>query len=258
MIFTNQVVAVTGAGAGIGKATALRFAETGAVLALLDKDEKAVKRTAEEVEVFGGKACAFEVDVLDYNRICAVIANTVNKYGRVDVWCNCAGVSTMGHVWDISEEEWDFNMDVNAKGVFLCTKAVLKPMLKQRYGRVINIASIASLQADPLLSHYCASKWAVLGFSKTAAYEVGKYGITINCVCPSTVCTDMQSREMIWSAELQGISRQEVVKQWIAATPAGRLVEADDVAELVLFLARKENAMINGAAIPVTGGSDLA
>lgn len=257
-MFANQVAVITGAGSGIGKTTALRFAEKNATLILLDKDEAAVRQTAEEADALGGRASVYAADVLDYSRLRQVVSNTVNKHGRIDIWCSCAGVSTMNHVWDITEDEWDLNMDVNAKGVFLCIKAVLKQMIKQRYGRIINIASVASLQADPLLAHYCASKWAVLGFSKTAAYEVGKYGITINCVCPSTVCTGMQSREMLWSARLQGISGEDVIGQWLRATPAGHLVEADDVAQAVLFLAKRESSMLTGIALPVTGGSDLA
>lgn len=160
-------------------------------------------------------------------------------------------------LWALTEEEWDYNMDVNAKGVFLCVKAAAERMMPKGYGRIINIASVAAIQSDPLLAHYCASKWAVLGFSKTAAYELAKYGITVNCVCPGTVCTDMQAREMQWSAQLQGIEQEEVYQNWVTGTPMGRLTQATDVALAVEFLACRENHMITGIALPVTGGAEL-
>lgn len=253
----NEVAVVTGAASGIGRAVAQRFAEEEARLLLLDKDAGKLEEVVLQLREQGTVADAFPADVLKYEQMQEAADHAVALYGRIDIWCNCAGVSTMNHVWEISEQEWDFNMNVNAKGVFLCVKAAANKMMPQRYGRIINIASIASLQCDPLLAHYCASKWAVLGFSKTAAYELAKFGITVNCVCPGTVSTDMQIREMRWSAELQGITPEQVYQNWVDGTPIGRLTTPADIADAVTFLARRQSGMMTGIALPVTGGAEI-
>jgi len=253
----NESAIVTGAGSGIGREVSYRFARSGAKLLLLDKDKTRVEQTAAELLAQGAEAEAMATDVLSYEQLCDAADRAESLYGKIDIWCNCAGVSTMNHVWDLTEEEWDFNMDVNAKGVFLCVKVAAAHMMPRRYGRIVSIASIASLQSDPLLAHYCASKWAVLGFSKTAAYELAKYGITVNCVCPGTVATEMQAREMQWSAHLQGIDPDQVYQNWVTGTPIGILTQPSDVAQAVEFLARRENRMITGIALPVTGGAEL-
>ncbi len=257
MLLNGQVAILTGGGAGIGRAVAFRMAQEGAAVLLLDKDSAGAQATARQIEAAGGKAEAFEADVLDYERLAFLAGQAEERYGSFHIWCNCAGVSTMNHAWELTEAEWDLNMDVNAKGVFLCTKAALRHMMPRRYGRIINMASIASLQADPLLAHYCASKWAVAGFSKTVAHEVGSYGITVNCVCPATVCTDMQSREASWAARLRGVEPRDIMEEWLAGTPAGRLVTPEDVAEAVLFFASPAASMITGVTLPVTGGASL-
>jgi len=253
----GEIAVITGAASGIGHEISCHFASSGAKLLLLDRDAERVELVAEKLRSQGAEVVAVPTDVLVYEQISAAAQKAVDLYGKIDIWCNCAGVSTMNHVWDLTEEEWDFNMDINAKGVFLCVKAAAKQMMPKGYGRIINIASIASLQSDPLLAHYCASKWAVLGFSKTAAYELAKFGITVNCVCPGTVCTDMQTREMQWSAKLQGITPEAVYQNWVDGTPVGQLTRAKDVALAVEFLARRENHMITGIGLPVTGGADI-
>ena len=253
----GESAVVTGAASGIGLEVCRQFAKSGVQLLLLDRDAPKAEQAAAELRLYGAEAVAAAADVLSYEQICAAAERAEALYGQIDIWCNCAGVSTMNHVWELTEEEWDFNMDVNAKGVFLCVKAAARRMMPKKYGRIINIASIASLQSDPLLAHYCASKWAVLGFSKTAAHELAKYGITVNCVCPGTVSTDMQAREMRWSARLQGIEPEAVYQTWVNGTPVGQLTQAKDVALAVEFLARRENHMITGIALPVTGGAEI-
>lgn len=253
----GEVAVITGAASGIGREIALQFAAAGARLLLLDRDARRVEDTAAQIRAKGGEAMGLCVDVLCTDQLQKATETVMDTFGKLDIWCNCAGVSTMNHLWELSEEEWDFNMNVNAKGVFLCVKAAVGPMRTAGYGRIINIASIASLQSDPLLAHYCASKWAVLGFSRTAAVELAKFGITVNCVCPGTAVTEMQQREIGWSAQLQNISSEQVVQNWICGTPVGRLTTAADVARAALFLARRDNAMITGIALPVTGGAEL-
>lgn len=257
MTLKGKIAVVTGAGNGIGRAISERLAKEFATVIVTDINEEMAGSVADSICASGGFAEAFKLDVLDYKEAVIIIDIISKKFDRVDIWCNNAGVSSMNNVWDISEQEWDFNMDINAKGVFLCTKAILPLMIKQRAGRLINIASIASLRADPLLAHYCASKWAVVGFSRTVATEVGKFGITVNCVCPASVKTSMQDREIIWAGAIRGIESSTILKELINKTPLGRVVLPEDVAGAVAFFAGPDASFITGVALPLTGGSDL-
>ncbi|MER3437930.1 MAG: 3-ketoacyl-ACP reductase, partial [Chloroflexota bacterium] len=187
----------------------------------------------------------------------AVVAAVEQDLGPLSILVNNAGVSTMRPIWDLTEEDWDFNMDVNAKGVFLVTRAALPGMMARRSGCIVNTASMAGKKAVPYLAHYCASKWACIGFTKTAAVELGPYGIRVNCVCPGYVATSMQERELIWEAELRGKTVEEVKADYIRLTPLGRLETAEDVARVVLFLCSPAAEFITGAAIDVTGGANL-
>jgi len=185
------------------------------------------------------------------------VAAVEQDLGPLSILVNNAGVSTMRPIWDLTEEDWDFNMDVNAKGVFLVTRAALPGMMARRSGCIVNTASMAGKKAVPYLAHYCASKWACIGFTKTAAVELGPYGIRVNCVCPGYVATSMQERELIWEAELRGKTVEEVKADYIRLTPLGRLETAEDVARVVLFLCSPAAEFITGAAIDVTGGANL-
>jgi NAD(P)-dependent dehydrogenase (short-subunit alcohol dehydrogenase family) len=148
-------------------------------------------------------------------------------------------------------------MDVNAKGIFLVTRAALPGMMSRRSGCIVNTASMAGKKAVPFLAHYCASKWACIGFTKSAAVELGPYGIRVNCVCPGYVATGMQERELEWEASLQGKPISEVVDDYIRLTPLGRMETAEDVAKVVLYLCQPGSEFITGAAIDVTGGANL-
>jgi NAD(P)-dependent dehydrogenase (short-subunit alcohol dehydrogenase family) len=158
---------------------------------------------------------------------------------------------------ELTEQEWDFNMNVNAKGVFLCTQAALPYLIKQGSGRIINTASMAGKRGVPLLSHYAASKWAVIGFTKSVALEVAKYGITVNCVCPGYVKTGMQEREIVWEANLRQLNPQVVYEEYVRNTPLARIQTAEDVAKIYVFLASNLADFVTGEAVDVTGGADL-
>ena len=163
----------------------------------------------------------------------------------------------MKSVVDLTEEEWDFNFNVNIKGTFLMTKAVLPAMIERHSGTIVNTASMAGLKGVPLLSHYAASKWAVIGFTKSVALEVAKYGIRINAVCPGYVRTSMQERELSWEGHLRGMSPTEVFQEYVRLTPLGRIEEPDDVARVVGFLVSADSEFITGEAVSVTGGASL-
>ena len=260
MRFKGKAVVVTGGGKGIGRAISVAFGMEGAcVLVGYSSDDKAAIETTEKIRQSGADADVCRIDVRKKDECEAFVDRAVDLFGRIDICVNNAGVSTMNWAVNLTEEEWDYNMDVNAKGVFLCCQKQVKQFLTQGGGgRIINIASIAAKRPAMLLAHYAASKYAVLGFSKTFAREVAKDGITINCVCPGFVRTAMQEREVGWEAKLYGLSREQVLKGYVAATPLGRLEEPEDVAGVVLFLASEEAAFMTGQAINVAGGTEMA
>ncbi len=260
MRFKDRAVVVTGGGKGIGRAVSLAFGSEGArVLIGFSSDERAAAETAEDIRKSGAEAAACRVDVTRKSECEAFVDMAVELFGRIDICVNNAGVSTMNWVVDLTEEEWDFNMDVNAKGVFLSCQKEVKQFLSQGGGgRIVNVASIAAKRPAMLLAHYAASKYAVLGFSKTLAQEVAQHGITVNCVCPGFVRTAMQKREVGWEAKLRGLSREKVLEEYISATPLGRLEEPEDVASVVLFLASDDAGFMTGQAINVAGGTEMA
>ncbi|MFW6180476.1 MAG: SDR family NAD(P)-dependent oxidoreductase [Spirochaetota bacterium] len=260
MRFKDKVVIITGGGKGIGRAIALGFAREGARLVVgYNSDREAAERTAAMAKEAGAGALPFKVDVTSKKDCTGLVDAAVREFGGLDIAVNNAGVSTMNWAVDLTEEEWDFNMDVNAKGVFLCCQAQVRRFVEQgRGGRIVNVASIASKRPAPLLAHYAASKFAVLGFAKTLAVEVAGHGITVNNVCPGLVKTAMQEREIGWEAKLKGVSEEQIRKEYLASIPLGRLEEPEDVARVVLFLASEDAAYMTGQAINVAGGMEMA
>jgi NAD(P)-dependent dehydrogenase (short-subunit alcohol dehydrogenase family) len=249
----GKVALVTGAGAGIGAAIARELAAAGARLAVTDVDIEAARRVASRLPA----AVPLVLDVMSAESADQAIAAAESALGPLDILINNAGVSTMNRIQDLTIEEWDFNFDVNAKGVFLVTRAALPGMMARRAGCIVNTASMAGKRAVPLLAHYAASKWACIGFTLSAAVELGPSGIRVNCVCPGFVETSMQERELVWEGELRGLSPAEVAEGYIRLTPLGRMETAEDVAKVVRWLCSPAAAFVTGAAIDVTGGSHL-
>jgi NAD(P)-dependent dehydrogenase (short-subunit alcohol dehydrogenase family) len=260
MEFRGKSVVVTGGDKGIGRAIVLAFARQGAhILVGFHSDEEAATQTAEEAGKLGGRAQVCSIDVRSKDSCEGFVGKAVKTFGGLDVAVNNAGVSTMNWIIDLTEEEWDFNMDVNAKGVFFCCQAEVRQFLKQGVGgKIVNVASIAAKRPAMLLAHYAASKYAVLGFSKTLAQEVADRGINVNCVCPGFVRTAMQEREVKWEAGLRGLTPEQVLEEYVQATPLGRLEEPEDVAPVVLFLASEAAAFMTGQALNIAGGTEMA
>ena len=253
--FTNKKVLITGAAAGIGKEIAVNFAREGAILALTDINPTGLKQVVEEFKQAGWDAHGYPLDVRRENQVKTVVAKILEDMGELDVLVNNAGVSTMQVSWKLTEEEWDHNMDVNAKGCWLVTKHVTPHMIERRAGRIVNIASMGGLMGAPLLAHYCASKFAVIGLTQSISKELAPYGITVNSVCPGFVHTSMQDREVVWEASLRGIEDpEEIRKEYIKLTPMGRLSVPSDIAPVVLFLASDDAGFITGDSIRVSGG----
>ena len=254
----NQVALVTGAGTGIGRAIAEKFAALGASVVVTDMNEAAAEETVSLLSNPTGsqKHQALVMDVTDKASIAAVMEKVKADYGHLDILDNNAGVSTMNHISDLTEEEWDFNFNVNSKGVFLVTQAAL-PLMKEKGGRIVNTCSMAAVKPDPMLAHYTASKFAVLGFTKACALEFAQYGINVNCVCPGYVKTSMQEREKVWEANMRGLTPEQVIDGYIANTPLGRLCYPEDVADVCGFLVSPEAKFLTGEAVNVAGGAQL-
>mgnify|MGYP001028987821 CR=1 FL=1 len=256
MKLLNKTAIVTGGGSGIGRGIALALAREGANVAVsgyanLDLTEK----TARAIQRMGRRAIALKVDVRSYEQISKAIARTLHNFGRIDILVNNAGVSSLSPVVDMTEQDWDYNVDINAKGVFLFTKAVLKQMIKQgQGGRIINISSLAGKFGNKFYAHYSASKFAVIGFTKSVALEVAEHKITVNAVCPTHVETPMTDREVKWESKCLGVPESEVRKRFLATIPIGRFATPEDVANVVVFLASDESNFITGATIDVGGG----
>jgi meso-butanediol dehydrogenase / (S,S)-butanediol dehydrogenase / diacetyl reductase len=253
----DKVVGISGAGLGIGRACALAYAAEGALVAVTDVDLALAQAVAREIEAAGGRAGAWSLDVTAREAIDATLAAIVAGLGPIDVWHNNAGVSTMRPFVDLTEADWDLNMDVNAKGVFNCSQAVARYLIEaKRPGRIINTASMAGRTGKaPFLAHYVASKFAVVGLTQAMAAELAPFGIRVNSICPGFVATSMQEREAAWEGSLRGMSADEVRRSYVEATPLGRLQVPEDVATVAVFLASADSDFMTGVAIDVNGGA---
>jgi meso-butanediol dehydrogenase / (S,S)-butanediol dehydrogenase / diacetyl reductase len=251
---TDRVALVTGAGSGIGRAVACELARSGARVVVSDLSAQGAADTAHEILQLGGRAIARRLDVTNESEVIATVTDVSTSVGDISVLINCAGVSTMARFVDLTEEDWDRNMDVNAKGVFLVTREVVRSMVSHRDGCVVSIASAAGKEGTPFLAHYSASKWAVLGLTQSVAREVAAFGVRVNAVCPGCVRTPMQDREIVWEGQLRGMDPEDVRQGYISHTPLGRLCEPQDVADVTAFLCSDKARFMTGQAINVTGG----
>ncbi len=249
----GRVAVITGAGSGIGRAIATALAADGATVVATDIDSALAKATSDSIP----GAQSYRLDVASVDSARSVLSQIEADIGPIEILVNNAGVSSMAPLWELTERDWNFNFDVNAKGVFIVTQAVLPGMMERKRGTIVNTASMAGKKGVPLLAHYAASKWACIGFTKSAAVELGPYGIRVNCVCPGYVATSMQERELIWESQARGMSIDEVSAEYIAKTPLGRMQTAADVARVVAYLASDESEFLTGAAIDITGGAHL-
>jgi NAD(P)-dependent dehydrogenase (short-subunit alcohol dehydrogenase family) len=249
---------VTGGGSGIGRAICHALAVAGASVAVTDVNPAAAEAVANEITASGGRAVWFALDVTNGQAARDTFAAAAQALSGLDIACLNAGVSTMARIEDLdAERDWDFNMDVNAKGIFLCTQAAVPHLKAAGGGAIVATASMAGLRGVPLLAHYAASKWAVIGWIKSVAIELAQLHITCNCVCPGFVRTSMQERELVWEGSLRGMTPEDVRAEYIRNTPLGRLQEAEDVADAVVYLASPAARFLTGVALPTTGGADL-
>lgn len=244
MRFENQVAIVTGAGRGIGHAIALRLAQEGARVASVSRSEENARKTAEEINAARAEAAkAYSVDVADHSAVQKIGAQILEDFGRVDVLVNNAGVTRDGLSMRMSIEDWDTVLDTNLKGAFSFSQAVMRSMIKQRSGRIINITSVSGLTGNAGQANYAASKAGLIGLTKTLARELASRGITVNAVAPGFVVTDMTD------------ALSDEVKQMIMSKiPLAKLGQPEDIAAAVAFLASAEANYITGQVLTVDGG----
>lgn len=245
-------ILVTGGGSGIGKAICRTLSQKGHQVGVTDIDAEAARTTALEID-----SPWAVLDVTDSRSIRSGTQAIEDALGPLDGWVSNAGVSSMYRFVDIPESEWTRNIDVNAKGVFLCGQEAARRFISTGVpGSIVNIASMAGKRgAAPFLAHYVASKFAVVGLTQAMAAELAPVGIRVNAVCPGYVATPMQERELQWEAGLRGISPDEVRKLYVDDTPLGRIETPEDVAGVVAFLFDPASAFITGEAIAVNGGA---
>ena len=244
MLLDGKCALVTGASLGIGRAVALKLASEGAKVALnFAGNEAAANEVRQEIEAMGGQAILVKADVADEAAVQDMVQKTADAFGRIDILVNNAGITRDGLLARMKEEDWDAVLSTNLKGVFLTTKAVAKLMMKQRAGRIVNMASVVGVSGNAGQANYSAAKAGVIGFTKTIARELASRGVTANAVAPGFIATDMTSvlSDKAKEAALTGI-------------PLGRMGTPEDVAAAVLFLVSDQSSYITGQVLHVDGG----
>ena len=251
---TKKIAVVTGAGSGIGRATATELAARDHTVVVTDLDLAAAEATAKEL---GGDASALALDVTDAAQAKSVAEAVAQRRGAIDVWVSNAGISKMQPFLDVTPEDLRRTLAVNLEGIFLCGQAAAAVMIGAgRAGVIVNVASMAGKQGRvPYLADYVASKFGVVGLTQAMAFELAPHGITVNSVCPGYVATPMQDRELGWEAALRGSTEDKVRQLYIDDTPLGRLETPQDVARAVAFLTGPDARFITGEALAVNGGA---
>jgi len=248
MQFNNKSVIITGASSGIGRATALEFGKRGAKVVVSDIQEKAGEETAAAIIANGGQAIFVKTDVTKDQDVQHLLSQCLDHYGSVDNMINNAGIGEGLYFFDqITDEHWHKTIAVNQTGVFYCMRAALKVMKAQKSGNIVNTASAAGIGAASRMGAYAASKHAVVGMTKTAAVEYGKYGIRVNAICPTVIETPMGDSYLSDSPEIAAMMRHSV--------PMKRFGKAEEVARTICWLCGTDASYLNGIALPIDGGS---
>jgi 3-oxoacyl-[acyl-carrier protein] reductase len=243
MRLENKVALVTGSGRGIGREIALLFAQEGADIVIWDVNLIDADNTAKDIQAFGRKTLSDQVDVTDFAKVEGGINKILDKFGKIDILVNNAGITKDNLLLRMSQAEWDSVINVNLKGTFNCTKAVARPMIKQRSGKIINIASIIGIIGNPGQANYSASKAGIIALTKTAAKELASRNINANAIAPGFIQTEM-------TAKLP----EELKAKMLSSIPLAKLGSPRDVAQACLFLASGDANYITGQTIVVDGG----
>ena len=239
----GKIALVTGGARGIGREIALHFAAQGANVAICDVNLEQAEQTLQDIKKLGREGLALKTDVTDIKDVQVMVDKILDKLGKLDILINNAGVTKDGLILRMSEEDWDKVIAVNLKGAFLCTKVVAKVMLKQRFGKIVNLASIIGIMGNAGQANYAASKAGIIGLTKSVAKELAARGICVNAIAPGFIKTEM-------TAKLS----EDVQKKMLQAIPLGRFGEPKDVADLALFLSSESSSYITGQVIKIDGG----
>jgi len=251
MLLSKRTAIVTGGSRGIGRGISLKFAEEGCSVAIADLREKEANKTLEEISQKGTEGIFIQCDHTDSSQVRDMVDKVIKKFGKVDILVNNAGgFGPPTPINELTEEAWDRSIDLNLKGIFLCCKAVIPHMIKNKYGKIINISSLAALTAGPPNPHYSASKGGVLSLTFDLCLEVARYGICVNAIMPGVIQTDM------WNTQIPvGIDKNEFFQQRAKSLiPLQRAGTPEDVAGVALFLASSLSDYVTGERIIVGGG----
>lgn len=246
MRLKDKISIITGAGQGIGRATAIKFAKEGAKVVVCDINPTNANQTAADIQASGGEAIAFMVDVTNRETIRAMVAAVVAKYGRIDTLVNNAGITADAQLKKMTEDQFDRVIEVNLKGVFNCTQAVVDLMLAQGSGCILNASSIVGIYGNFGQTNYAASKFGVIGFTKTWSRELGKKGIRVNAVAPGFIETPILST-----------IPDKVIRMLEEKVPLGRLGKPEEIANTYAWLASDEASYVTGAVLEVSGGATI-
>ena len=239
----NKIAIVTGASQGIGKIIAFELAKSGAHVVCISRNKKAIESIVDEITQNNGKASSFPCDISDSDTFMKIISEIIEKNDKIDILVNNAGITRDSLLMRMSNEDWDDVINTNLKGAFSCTKAVMRYMMKNKFGRIINITSIVGLTGNAGQANYAASKAGLIGMTKSIAKEVASRGITANCIAPGWIETSMTD-----------ILNEEVKNKLLSQIPMGKIGSPDDIANTVIFLASDEAGYITGQTITVDGG----
>jgi 3-oxoacyl-[acyl-carrier protein] reductase len=243
MLLKDKVALVTGGGQGIGKAISVRLAKEGAHIAVCDINLEIAQNCAKELEKIGVKAAAFQSNVADAKSAEETVNKVIDNFGRVDILVNNAGVTRDTLLMRMKEEDWDLVLNVNLKGTFNFTKAIVRPMMKQQSGAIVNVASVIGLIGNAGQGNYAASKAGVIGLTKSVAKEVASRNIRVNAVAPGFIATAMTDK-----------LPEDIRKKMLDNIPMGRFGSPEDVADVILFLASDLSRYVTGTVVNISGG----